>query len=302
AVDVKAGFDALKPLLDFLQVKAERPEAVDAVSLTVKVADDFALRGVFVCKDARAAEEARKQGETLRTAALAKLKEAPPGMYPKALLDRYTSVKLSTRGSLVETSVSLSPGLFTDMYKLRMAALAPDRYVLDDSNVLLVVRLDQLLASRAFGKMRRAHVAIRFMEEEGFRQTFGFGTANVERIVVGFNNKHPDRYVSVFHLNGAIKAETILKAKASDPEQKLIEEKVGSFTLHAPAKGEGFCLVDDRTLLKRGARELRAVRARPGPAALSAGLKEALKQAAPAATLTLAVDISALPADTPAPP
>jgi len=173
--------------------------------------------------------------------------------------------------------------------------------VLDDLNVLLVVRLDQLLASSAFEKMRRASVVTGFMQE-GFRQTFGFGTENVERIIVGFNNKHPDRWISVFHLNSAIKAETILKAKASDPEQKLIEEKVGSFTLHAPAKGEGFCLVHDRTLLKSGAKELKAVLARTGPADLSAGLKEALKQADPGATLTLALDISALPADAPAPP
>ena len=143
AVDVKAGFDALKPLLDFFQIHAERPEAVDAVSLTIKVANDFTLRGVVVCKDAMAAEQAHKQAEALRGRPLAKLKETPPGMYPKAFLDLSTSVQLSTRGNLVETSLSMSADLHIDALKLQMAATAPDRYVLDDSNVLLAINVRQ---------------------------------------------------------------------------------------------------------------------------------------------------------------
>ena len=67
-------------------------------------------------------------------------------------------------------------------------------------------------------------------------------------------------------------------------------------TVYAPATGgDGFCLVDNTTLLMSSARELKEALARARPANLSAGLREALEQADPDATLMLAVDISALP-------
>jgi hypothetical protein len=309
AVDVKAGFDALKPLLDFFQVRAERPEAADAVSLTIKVADDFTLRGVVVCNDGTAAQKVRKQAEGFRTAALAKLKEAPPGMYSKGILDLPTSVKLSTRGNLVETSVSLSAGLYIDALKRQMAqqmaATAPDRYALEGANVLGVIRLDQLRASDLFWKLRRSlegTFGFHF-SPVGPTSAFGFGIDQGKRLVVSGNTDHLDRFIGVFHLHGGVKAETILKWKAQLWQQKLMKEKVGSFTLYAPAEGgEAFCLVDDKTLLVSGGKELKEVLARKGPAKLSAGLREALKQADPGATLTLALDISTLPADKPALP
>jgi hypothetical protein len=136
-----------------------------------------------------------------------------------------------------------------------------------------------------------------------FTNAFGFGIHKVKRIVFGVNTNHLDRFVGVLHLNSVVKAETILKEKARDPKQTLIEERVGSFSLYAPAKGsDGFCLVNDNTLLLGGGKELKEVLARTRPANLSAGLREALKRADPGATVTVAVDVSALSADKPALP
>ena len=297
ALDVKAGFDALKPLLDLFKVHAERPEAIDAGSLSIKVGNDVALRGVVVCKDARAAEKVRKQAEAFRTAELAKLKEVPPGTFPKGVLDLPTRVKLSTRGNVVEATASLSPDLAIDRFKRKTAETAPDRYALDDTNVLFVIRMRQLLASSAFEKLRRGSLVIGLVDE-GFRHAFGFGTNQIDRIVFGGNANRAGRFVAAVHLNTSVKAETILKARGQN--QKLRAEKVGSFTLYAAATGgEGFCLADDRTLLLGRDTELKEVLARTRPANLSAGLQAALKQADPGAALTLALDSSALPAGRP---
>jgi hypothetical protein len=309
AVDVKAGFDALKPLLDFLQVRAERPEAADAVSLTIKVANNFALHGVMVCKDGTAAQEVQKQAEGFRTAALAKLKDAPPGMYRKDILDLPMSVKLSTRGNLVETSVSLSAGLLINEFKRQKAretaSTAPDRYALDDANVLGVIRLDQLLASDLFKKLLHSQMGPFgfYFSPVGSASAIGFGIDTGKRLILSGNTDHLDRFIGAFHLHGGIKADMILKRKAHFSQQKLMKEKVGSFTLYAPAEGgEGFSLLDDRTLLVSGGKELKEVLARKRPANLSAGLRDALKHADPGATVTLALDMSALPADKPALP
>jgi hypothetical protein len=301
AMDVRAFIEGTKQLSK-PDVDYDKFKEAEGISLTINVGDDIALRGVLVCKDAMTAEKAQKQVEAYRTAGLAKLKEMPPGMFAKGALDLPSKVKLSTRDNLVEAAVSLSTDLVIDSFKLRIAATAPDRYALDDSNVLFVVRLDHLLASEAFRKLRDRSPAMLFADD-GFRQSFGFGTDRVERVVFGGNTKRDGRFVSVFHLDSGVKAETILKAKARDPQQKPIEEKVGPFTVYAPALGgEGLCLVDEMTLLLGGVKELKEVLARARPANLSSGLREALKQADPGATLMLALDMSALPADRPALP
>jgi hypothetical protein len=304
AVDVQAVLEFTKALAQATRstpdVDLDQFKEADGISLTINVGEDVAVRGLVVCKDAMTAEKVQKQ---LEAYLLAKVKEVPPGRFPKEVLDLPSRVKLSTRGSLVEASVSLSADFWIDSFKLRMAAIAPDRYVLDDSNVLAVIRVDQLRASKVFRKLRDANRLVGFMGES-FGQTLGFGTDKIERVVFGVNTNRSGRLMSVFHLNSGIKAETILKEKArsSFSKPKLTEEKVGSFTLYAPAEGDGFCLVDDRTYLMSSVKELKEVLARTRPADLSAGLKEALKQADPGATLTVALDISALPADTPAPP
>jgi hypothetical protein len=174
------------------------------------------------------------------------------------------------------------------------------KYLPADTNLLFVIRMDQLLASDVFKKMRK-EIPMFDKEFEGvFLREFGFEIGNIERMTMGGNVKG-ERPIGIFHLKDAVKAETILKARSAprfpgDKGTTFKEEKVGANTMYVPNQEfrEAFCVLNDKTMVFGTTKALKATLEQDKKPDLPAGLQAALKEADAAATVTLAMDLKAV--------
>jgi hypothetical protein len=171
------------------------------------------------------------------------------------------------------------------------------RYWPADANVVVIVQMDQLLASDGFKKLRKEVPMIGEEFEGHFRKEFGFEIGNVERMSMGVQVKD-GRPVGIFQLKSAVKAETVVKAASAprfngDKETTFKEEKVGTMTMYVPDKDyrEAICFVNDKTMVYGRVKELKAVLEANKKPVLSDGLQAALKSADPKATVTVAMDV-----------
>ena len=174
------------------------------------------------------------------------------------------------------------------------------QYIPSDSNVLIVLRVDKVLASDSVKKLRKEIPTIDKGLDSSFRKELGFEISNVERVIVGIQAKG-GVVVGVLHLKNGIKAETVVKAVSAPRADggkgtNYKEEKVGSLTMYVPARKftEAFCLVNDRIMIYGPVEDLRPVLARNQKADLSVGLQAALKASDPAALLTIVGDLNAV--------
>jgi hypothetical protein len=171
----------------------------------------------------------------------------------------------------------------------------PDlRYAPDNANVLMVLRMDQLIASDGFKKLRKEIPELDKEFDSGFRKEFGFDTTNVEQMMRAAAVKN-DPPLGAFHLKKGVDVKDVLKAREG-LRGKHKEEKVGAVTLYVPERDadDAFCLPNDRTLLFGPAKTLKAVLERNKKAAVSDAVTAALKEADPAATLTVVMDVKAV--------
>src|SRR5262249_50987477 len=175
-------------------------------------------------------------------------------------------------------------------------------YVPDNANVMAVVRMDQLITSEGFKKLRKEIPELDKEFDSGFRKEFGFDVTNVERLMRAAAVKN-DPPVGVFHLKKGVEAKDVLKAR-EERRGKYKEEKVGAATLYVPEQegDEAFTLPHDKTILFGPAKTLRAVLQRNKKAVVSDALTAALKEADPAATVSVVMNVkAALEADMPPP-
>jgi hypothetical protein len=182
------------------------------------------------------------------------------------------------------------------------------KYLPADTNLLFVVKMDQIVASDAFKKLRKEIPMFDKEAEKGFRSEFGFDISNVDRITMGGNVKS-EGPVGFIRLKKPVTAEAIVKARSEprfqgDKGTTFKDEKVGSFTVFVPDKEyrDAFCLVTADNLVHGRVKQLEAVlEANPKPPLASAGMQAALKEAESGATVTLVMDGKVLTAEKPPP-
>ncbi len=138
------------------------------------------------------------------------------------------------------------------------------KYLPADANVAMIVRMDRVLVSDGFKKLRKAVPMIDKEFESGFKKEFGFEVGNVVQMTAGFNTRMPEGAsawgnVTVVQLKSPVKLDAFLKAQ-SEPRNDggkpttFTAEKVGKFTMYVPSKeskrgNEAFCAIDDKTFL-----------------------------------------------------
>ena len=157
------------------------------------------------------------------------------------------------------------------------------RYVPKDANIVVVVKMDQLLASQGFKKLRQEVPNVDKEFEGGFMKEFGFEVSNVERMSMAIIAKQ-GRPIGVFQLKTAVKPDTVVKAASAprfdgDKGTMFTQEKVGAMTVYVPNQEfrEAFCFVNAKTIVYGKAKELKAVLEANAKPVLSEGLQTALK-------------------------
>ena len=178
--------------------------------------------------------------------------------------------------------------------------LAADlKYLPGNTNLFFVIRMDHLLASDSFKKLRKEIPMMEKDFDQGFRKEFGFEISNVELMVFGGHPQEGEP-TGVVHLKTAIKAETVVNARKEprypgDKGTTFKEEKVGTLTLYVPDQEHrpALCMVNDKTMLVGRSKDLKEVLERNKPVDLSIGMLAALKAAEPA-TVTVVMDAKVL--------
>lgn len=93
-------------------------ESIDGAVFTLKIGPTVSMRGIAVCKDAKAAEEVKKQAEIARDLLTKLVKETP--MLPKELTNVPGMVKLSVKDNLGEATLSVKDDVVVAFFKAMM--------------------------------------------------------------------------------------------------------------------------------------------------------------------------------------
>jgi hypothetical protein len=162
------------------------------------------------------------------------------------------------------------------------------KYLSSGTELLIILRMDQLSTGDALNKLCKAFPTL----EKGFRRDYGLGSDGIKCIVEGSGLWTTAPTVRVIHLNKAVAPELIAKAKDEPTTYK--KEKLNTLTVYVPetGDGEGFCFVNDKTLVVSEPKVLKVVLARDKAPTLPPGLQAALKASEPTSTLTVAIDFA----------
>jgi hypothetical protein len=166
-----------------------------------------------------------------------------------------------------------------------------------DSAIVVVVRMDKLLASDGFKKLRKEVPMIDKEFEAGFKKEFSVEVSNVAQIAVGFavNGLGP---VSVLQLKNPVKMDAIMKTRTAprfegDKGRVYEERKVGPYSVHhlQDEFGDSLCLIDDKTLMVGYAGRVSNALQAGDQRGLSERLHAALKVTDATPVVTVAVDV-----------
>jgi hypothetical protein len=170
------------------------------------------------------------------------------------------------------------------------------KYLPADTNLLFVIRMDQLLASDGFKKLCKEVPMFEKEIDRSSRHEFGVAFNNIQRMTMGGHVKS-EGPVGVIRLKNPVKVDDVVKARSEprfegDKGPNFKTENVGRFVMFVPDKEylNAFCLLTMDSMLYGKAKQVRAALEAERKTELSDGLRAALKEAEPGAAVTLAMD------------
>jgi hypothetical protein len=176
-----------------------------------------------------------------------------------------------------------------------------------DSNLVVVLQMDKLLASDSFKKLRKEIPEIDREMDKSFRREFGFDIGNVERMIAAGKVQTQGMYV--FRCKSAIKPADVIKTR-SEPAFKdakgttFTEEKIGTRTLYVPSQAyeTAFVLLDDKTMVAGETKVLKPLLEDAKKLGLPMSLQPVAKAADMNANIVMLMDVKSMTAGWPAPP
>ena len=173
-----------------------------------------------------------------------------------------------------------------------------------DSNVLIAVRVDQILGTTMAKRLKQDGGDLAQLIASQLEQTseHGFGSplSNVDSLTMAGSVGAKDSLVVAVHFKQAVKAETILKSRKlpggkGEKQPSFKEIKVGPFTLYESPDvfRQSFCIVSEKVMLSGDAKLLRSVLERKEPKYRSE-MQAALEKTDFTRSLNLVMDIKGM--------